>query len=183
MITIFALLLLSTIILRVNSNFLYTSGSLIDSKLGVLAVSLATSMIEQANSLSFDENTDTSAVSVKASLSETLGPDSGEFAFPADSVINWDSLSNDVINLFGSKKVNFDDFDDFDGFTVNTLGDSTFNSAEYNISCSVDYITEGNPNQITNQQSWHKKISVTVSSPSLTDTIRMSSIYSYWFYR
>ncbi len=63
MLTIGALILLSLVVLRVNNGFLNTNSVLIDSKLGVLATSVATSIIEEATGKAFDEKTDGASVS------------------------------------------------------------------------------------------------------------------------
>ena len=155
LITIAALLLLSLVILRVNNNFLNTSTVLMENKFGVLAVSLATSVLEEAKGKAFDHNTDSAAVSDLNALS-TLGPESGEV----------DPLYND--------------FDDFDGLT---RIDSTLPSAPFTIQCEVTYVNSNNPDGSTTSKTWHKKMTVTVTSPFMQDTIRLSSIYSYFYFR
>jgi hypothetical protein len=161
MITVGALMLLSLVILRVNNSFLSTSTVLLNSKFGVLAVSLGTSIIEEANSKAFDEVTDTVSISSVSSLSAvtSLGPESGE-VYP-----------------------NYNDFDDFNGYTRTTAGDSTFQSAVFNVNCNVRYILPSDPNVSTSAKTWHKRITVTVSSPSMVDTVRLYSIFSYWYFR
>jgi len=162
LITIGALLLLSLVILRVNRGFLNTDSVLLDSKLGVLATSVATSLMEEANSKAFDQNTDTVSVNSLTSLSSTLGPESGE-TYP-----------------------NFNDFDDFNGLHII---DSTMPSAKFIVDCKVEYVTPSNPDSAVGNRTWHKKLTVEVSSPSLLgqddkpDTLRMSTIYSYWYFR
>ncbi len=77
------------------------------------------------------------------------------------------------------------DFDDFDGYTDHI---TDLPSAIFDVSCEVRYINPGNPDGQLSTQSWHKKMTVTVTSPSIgneekTDTIRLSTIYSYWHFR
>ena len=57
LLSIGALLLLSVTVLRVNNNILTTDTVIQDSKFGILATSLATSVIEKANKKAFDANT------------------------------------------------------------------------------------------------------------------------------
>lgn len=161
LITIAALMLLSLVILRVNNSFFSTSSVMLDTKFGVLAVSLATSIIEEANSKAFDKATDTTSVSVTTSLTPvaSLGPETGE-SYP-----------------------HFNDFDDFNGYSRSTVGDTTFQSAVFNANSVVRYINPSNPNINAGSPTWHKKIIVTVTSPSMADTIRLSSIFSYWYFR
>ena len=155
LITIGALMLLSLVILRVNNNFLSTNTVLMENKFGVLAVSLGTSVLEEAQGKAFDQNTDSSAVTDLTELS-TIGPETGEV----------DPLYND--------------FDDFDGLV---RVDSTLPSAPFKIECQVVYINSTNPDGSSASKTWHKKLTVTVTSEFMQDTITLSSIYSYFYFR
>lgn len=161
LLTIGALLLLSTVMLRVNSNNFSTETVRDEARFGVVATSIATSIIEQAKGLAFDAKTDTNSVTSLADLTSVfnLGPDAGE----------------------NSADINtFNDFDDFDGYSGI---DSTLQSAVFELSCSVDYVTKSNLKSAASVPTWHKKISVTVSSPSMDDTLKAATVYSYWFFR
>jgi len=159
MITIGAIMLLTLVIMRVNNGFLSTDEVLMRSKFGVLAVSLATSMIEEANGKAFDNNTDTTSVSSTTQLTNSLGPESGE------------------------TYADFNDFDDYDNYIRYTIADSTIVSAPFKIVCRVNYINPADPDDSTNTRTWHKKIFVEVSSPNMEDTVKMSSVFSYWYFR
>ncbi len=158
MLTMVAIVLLALVILRVTNNFLTTGDVLMDTKFGVLAVSLATSLIEEANSKAFDTKTDTNHVDNVLSLTgaTSLGKETGE-VYP-----------------------DFNDFDDFDKFTK---VDSSMPSAVFNIKAEVHYISPTNPDLPLTTTSWHKRIKVTVTSKSMADTVRLSSIFSYWYFR
>ncbi|HSW54489.1 MAG TPA: hypothetical protein VLH59_05305 [Ignavibacteriaceae bacterium] len=156
MMTMGAMILLSAIVLRVNTSNLNNESARDKAQYGVLATSISTSIIEEAQSKAFDHNTDTNSVSLLTGLSAVLGPEAGET--PAT----------------------YNDFDDYHGYTNR---DSTMPSAIFDIVCEVVYI---NPNDIegyTSNRTWHKKINVTISSPFSPDTFRTSSIFSYWFFR
>lgn len=164
MITLGALALLSLVVLRVNNGFLNTSSVLLDSKLGVLATSVASSIIEEATGKAFDEKTDSTSVTSLSDLTlpSKLKPDSGE-SYP-----------------------DFDDFDDYNGFEKI---DKTMPAAEFHINCEVNYVSETDLDGVSSARTWHKKITVHVSSPSMLgqdevpDTLTMSAIYSYWYFR
>lgn len=158
MLTVGAMILLSMIILNTNRNYLNNTIFMQETKYGVLATSLATSIVEKANSLSFDEATTGAAVGNTNSLTaaNVLGHETGE------------------------TYLTFDDFDDFNGFS---FVDTTEMSAIFNISCIVTYVNENQLDGTTNSKTWHKKITVTVTSDSMTDIVRLSSIFSYWFFR
>ncbi len=159
LITIGALMLLSVVILRVNNNFLNTSALMMETKQGVLAVSLGTSILEDATGKAFDQNTDTAAVTLTSQLS-TLGPDNGE-----------DHMDK------------FNDFDDYDGLFI---VDSTLPSAHFIIMCEVDYIVDGSPETVTTSKTWNKRLTVRVTTDqtgAFQDTVVLSTIYSYFYFR
>ena len=158
MLTIGAMVLLSTLMLRINTNNLQTDSVRAEAQYGVLATSLITSIMEKAKSLAFDANTDTNSVSSLSELTapNALGPGAGE---------TYDT---------------FNDFDDFNGYT---RVDSSMPSAVFKIACEVYYILPSNLKDKQGHQTWHKRISVKVSSPFMEDTIKQSSIFSYWYFR
>jgi len=158
MLSIGAMLLLSTLMLRVNSNNMLNETLRDEAQFGVLATSLATSVIEEAISKSFDEHSDSNSVSSLAelTLASKLGPEAGEtYQY-------------------------FNDFDDFNGFAK---VDSSMPSASFEIKCSVSYVASSNILVKSTNTTWHKKIDVTVTSPFIRDTIVASSIFSYWSFR
>lgn len=158
-ISVGALAILSLIVLRINTTFLNTNTILYESKFNITAMSLATSIVEEATSKAFDEKTDSNSVSLLTGLSAKLGKDTGE-EYPY-----------------------FDDFDDFDGYKIKTIGDSTFESAVFAIEAHVYYVKPTDPDTKSSVPTWHKRIDVDVTSPSMVDTIRFSQVYSYWFFR
>lgn len=164
MLSLGALLLLSLTVLRVNNNILVTDSVMQDSKFGILATSIATSLIEKASKKAFDANTFENPVTNLSELTSAggLGPNSGEN--PPDDC---------------------NDFDDFNGYTDHITG---MPSAEFDVACEVTYVNPANPDGKVTSPTWHKKITVTVASPNMgteeiRDTIRLSTIYSYWHFR
>ena len=158
-----AMTLVALIILQVNTGFVMTSSTLLDNKLNILAISLASSIIEEASGKAFDAKTVVDAASATTDLTYPglLGPGAGE-TYP-----------------------NFNDFDDYNGFT--TINNNL--AAEFTINSRVDYINSNNPDKNVSVPTWHKKITVFVTSPSMLnmngsqDTIKMSSVFSYWHFR
>lgn len=160
--TIGAITLLMVIMLGVNTNNLQTMTFLQDTKFGVLATSLGTSIIEEANAKAFDLATADSADSNVNHLTSPIG------LGPAP----------------GEKYPYFNDVDDFNGFK-DTI--SNMKSAKYFVKCQVYYVdpfASGTEKKV-NYRTWHKKISVFITSPSMNDgrdTVKVSSIYSYWYF-
>jgi MSHA pilin protein MshD len=155
--TIGAMILLSTLILRVNSNFANNTTTVYNSKFVILAASVGGSVIEEAMGKAFDEKTVNSPISSPNNLTSPnkLGPESGE-VYP-----------------------NFDDFDDYNGYTKI---DSSMPSAVFKVTCVVTYVNPNTPDVNSSSATWSKKISVTVTSASMSDTVRLSSLFSYWVF-
>jgi len=151
-----ALIFLSTIVLRFNRAVLTSDEVMYNSKFNVLAASLCTSLIEEARGKAFDQETDSAAVTKVDQLSTTLGPD------------------------FGETYETFNDFDDFNGFVK---VDSTMPSAVFYVTSKVSYVEANNILNILTKRSWHKMITVTVMSSSMKDPVQMSSTFSYWYFR
>lgn len=157
LLTMGAMILLSTLILRVNNNFAVNTSTVYDSKFDILGTSIGASVIEEAMGKAFDEaSSDTSASSLNDfTAPNKLGPETGE-VYP-----------------------NFNDFDDYNGYTKI---DSTMPSAVFKIACTVNYVDPSTPDVISNSITWTKRISVTVTSISMKDTVRLSSLFSYWYF-
>jgi hypothetical protein len=177
MITLLAMVLLSFLILRVNNMFLQTNTTLYTTKFEVLGYSLAQSMIQEIESLDFDENTVNAAVSDSSNLSATLGKDGTE-------------TTSDT----------FDDVDDYNNYTrSDTIPAHT--GTVFNIRCKVEYVLPTSPDVATASKTWQKKITVFVTSPYMIsssaygfnknntnlysnyDTIKLSQVYSYWIFK
>ncbi len=158
LLTIGAIILFSILALQINSNQLTTQETMQNSKFGILAVSVASSFIEEATEKAFDENSIDDFVTSLSTLTSrgSFGPDAGE---------NPDSTSQ------------FDDFDDYDGYTV-TITDMP--SAVFKVMCTVDYVNPEASGFFTTSKTWHKQLTVRVTSPSMRDTIKMSKVFSYW---
>lgn len=156
---------MSLIITRMNSTSGATEDTLNNTGFGLLATSISTSIIEDAGRKSFDSAADTSVISDLTLLTnyDKLGCEAGEDP-------------NDTNT--------FNDVDDFNGYSVT---DSSMPSAVFNIHCRVCYVDESNPNLKLNGKTWHKKLTVYVTSkymhgvlePENFDTLKISSIFSY----
>jgi len=155
-----ALLILSLTVLKMNNFILANDTVMQDSKLGILAVSLATSLIEEASKKAFDANTVDNEVAACSLLTGyPLGRGAGEIEDSSQT---------------------FNDFDDYDDYHYHY---DYLPAAEYDLDCKVYYVNPSNPETKVGNKTWHKKMEVTVTSESMTDTVRMSTIYSYWHFR
>ncbi len=158
-----ALLLLSLTVLRVNNNILLTDEVLYDSKFGIIANSIATSIIEKATTKFFDANTATGPVASPNDLTINLGPNGSE--------------------------TNPDNFNDFDDFNTYANQDTFFTNLIFDYRCEVCYVNSSNLDIAAPSPTWHKKLTVFVTwrqNGQLTgvaaDTIKQSVVYSYWYF-
>ena len=161
MLTLLAMMLLTLLSVRMNSSVLQTQETMQNSKFGLAAISLATSIIENANKLAFDE------VTIDSSLTSTSG------------LTSIGQLGVDGVE-HANKPPDFNDFDDYNNFVYD---EKALASANYNISCSVCYVNPTTPNVAATSPTFNKKLTVSVSSVSMQDTVRISTIFSYWYFR
>ncbi len=163
LITVGAMVLLSLVILNVYNGYLVNNGVVMNSKFDILAVSLATSIIEDANGLAFDQKTTGGHTIIYSSELSSCGPGSSEY---------YNSRTDN----------NFNDFDDYNGLHI-VYNDSTLESAVYDIRCEVGYINDYQPTRFVSNKTWFKRLDVYVSSPSMQDTVKMSTVMSYFYFR
>lgn len=154
-----AMALLSVLVLGVNNKIFFTGTSLTESKIEVLANSIGTSVIEEASGKAFDEATVENSIDDISSLTSNnkLSPEAKE-TYP-----------------------DFDDFDDYNGFEF--VDTKTLEPDTFYVSCKVFYV-EPPDLESASGKSWNKRIEVRITSPFMPkDTITLTSIYSYWYFR
>ena len=160
LLTVLAVALIGQVILSVNTSLSYSGEAVQMSEYRIDASSLGTSILEKAEGQAFDAASATTTISTLASLTPAnkLGMEAGE------------SYPN-----------NIDDFDDFNNLTI---VDSTEQSARFTAKCTVTYVTVSGTSVVTSATpTWNKQINVTVSSPSMTDTLTFNEVFSYWYFR
>ena len=172
MLTIGALGLLSFAILNLNWSLSENDVSLAQNRYRLEALSLINSFIEQATMYYFDEAT-TDTNSAKQLL---------DFTHP---------------NLLGKEVNDSSNIDDFDDFNDDTTIVSGLSSVEYKVWFKVDYVVLSGDSLTTSpNRSYYKRMRVFVTDnypdPLLyrnvggdkeRDTLSISFVNSYWFYR
>jgi hypothetical protein len=153
-ITAGAMMLLSILVLNIGTTQLTTQDSMQNSKFGILAISLASSMLELATQKAFDQWSVNETLTNVNQLTLKLGPGPGE-----------------------TSPETFNDYDDFNNYTNI---DSTMPSALFTIKCRVDYVDPKKSGFISSNRTWHKMMTVTVTSPAMRDSVRLSKVYSYF---
>ncbi|HLA99849.1 MAG TPA: hypothetical protein VJO14_00560 [Bacteroidota bacterium] len=155
-----AITLLAIATLSMNRGFEVNDTVMRSSKYAVIATSLASSVIEEAAGKAFDEASTKSLLHSTADLtpSANFGLDGGE------------------------TKLTRDDFDDYNGFDQNDTVDvgGALNKVVFSTTCRVTYVTLANPDLDAGSTTWFKKISVSITSEVMTDTVRQEMIFSYF---
>lgn len=163
LLTTAAMVLLGTTVLSVNRSFNQQGVILEQTEIGVYAISVATSVIEEASGMAFDQATVDNSVTGPSSLTSPnrLGPDLGETTTPPSTT-------------------NFNDFDDFNSLR---LGVKVAGVDSFTVKSSVYYIDPSAPDIPLNSRTFFKRIDVSVFGTASADTIRMSYIFSYFMFR
>jgi hypothetical protein len=176
-----AICLIGIITLNANSTILKTDETRNSSDFGVTAVSLATSVIEEAMGKMFDAAIEDSTTGQITSTSALTAPG---------------SLGHSVVERYRDPNHDFNDFDDFNNLFLVFKSDNPADTARTpasdwetivpGIRCKcfvkakVCYVQPPNIDGASSVRTWHKKITVTVTSPSYKDSISIPAIMSYW---
>jgi hypothetical protein len=179
-----AIVLLGTTVLTVNRNNLNNGTILRQTELGIYAVSLATSYMQHAASLAFDEQTVVRpALPSLATLTTdaNLGCEYNHLHLPQPGA---------ELHELANVPSTFDDIDDYDNFLVDTL---ITNVDRFHVSAIVYYVSPTQPYSKVTVPTWLKRIDLAVNcsvsrtvavgqsaNDTGTDTIRMSYIKSYY---
>jgi hypothetical protein len=189
-----AMILLGTTVLTVNKNNLNQGTILRQTELGIYAISLATSYIQKAKSMDFDELT-VAGLTVSAPMPtptaswltavSKLGPDS----IHLHSIVGLPFESIERRN----KDYTYDDFDDYNFFKSDT---TIIDVGKFHIEALVYYVNMSPPySKTTTSPTWLKQMDIKVNNTISrnvfqdpkstidqgTDTIRMSYIKSFYY--
>jgi hypothetical protein len=163
LITIFAMMLLTTILLNFYGLLSNNNDTIAGGQDGVLMTTLATSYLEIASGLAFDEITDSSEVAIgnPNMLSTILGRDNaGE-----DSIYH------------------FNDFDDFNNFPVEEMANGT--TRKYKTLFKVQYVNPGNIESVSALPTFVKRMDLKTwrtFPPGKTDTLNLSMVMGYFHF-
>jgi hypothetical protein len=175
-----AMALLSLVVLSANSGLLENTDTTNDSEYGVTQVSLATSLIEEAMSKSFDNNVATTGfapITSPSGFSNNLGRDGNE-RYRGTSLFNdFDDYNRLFIVYKNSSDATSTPSSDYE-YAIPGL------RSKYYVRVSVGYVDYPNLDVVVNNQTYHKKMTVTVirqdTQPTAKDTLTLSAIMSYW---
>lgn len=145
-----AVLLFGLVSLRFNSAVVQNISLEVENKVYLTAFSLADDMIEEIKQKAFDERT-----------IDFITPDASQLTLP--------------FSKEGDVWPNFDDVDDYNDFSKD-VGLPYLET--YHVSVKVNYVDGSNPDQISNTQTFYKKVEVTVTSKYMNFPVVLSFIFT-----
>ena len=161
-------IILTTILTSFYTLLGNTGDDIADAQDMILATTIATSYIEVAQGLAFDDVTDTSSVALNnlsaLTAATSLGPE----------LADEDSIQN------------FNDFDDFDGFVSERTATGT--NRRYTTEFSVFYVNPNDVGQVTTSRTYVKRLdtktwrSFPPSKGTALDTLRLSFVLGYFHF-
>lgn len=168
--TIVAMVLLGVNVVSINRTFLQHGVVLQQTEVGVYGISLATSLLEEAQGKAFDENSlqGLLTATTQCTPANQLGPEAGE------------------------TRTTYDDFDDYNWMTGGPTNDNTVVRADtikvqdvgtFIRWSKVCYVDTSSPDTYRAYPTWNKKLTVYVTGKSSSDTLKLSHIFSYWSFR
>jgi hypothetical protein len=179
LLSILAVVLLGTTILSVNSNSLNQGTILRQTELGIYAVSLATSYIQKAASLDFDEKTAGGLIYITVPMPQPPG-------IPVQDLKPPDSLGRDAGESL-TEDDTYDDFDDYKGYIKDTVITGV---DRFHVSADVYYVNQTPPYaKTTANRTWLKQMDVRVNNTidrkvftntSGTDTIKVTYVMGFY---
>lgn len=168
MLTIGAVVLLTLFTLSANKIILQNKMMSSESEYVITAIGLAQSVINEAKTKTFDENSVTGTITSASQLtaSASLGNETGE------SPVQPDTSSSNAYQSFSK----FDDIDDYDGYKRSV---TTPRAGGYLVSVTVDYVNETDPETVSTTQTYCKKMTVSVTSPYITIPVKLYYAFTY----
>jgi hypothetical protein len=177
--TIGALLLLGFTVLLTNRSSLQFGTVINQTEIDIYSVSLAESIIEEAAGKAFDHY----------SASDTAG--SGAVITATTQLTDPSLLGKETDDSYP----NFDDFDDYNSWATTPYVMYVAGVDSFHIKAEVFYVDTTDPDFKQSTRTWHKKMIVKVwptiapwgetqaSGKAKPDTVIMSYLYSYWWFR
>ncbi len=151
-----AMLIFALTSIGFNKAYLHTTTVETENKVYLTAFSLADDMLEEIKARSFDEKTIQFTTANLASLTTTgaFGIELGETS--------------------GNSKT-FDDIDDFHNYQRLI---SAPHAEDYNVKCKIEYVDGNDPDKVSSTQTFYKRVTVTVSSPFLRNSVELKYVYT-----
>ncbi len=172
-------MLLGFTVLLTNRSSLQFGTVISQTEIDIYSVSLAESIIEEAAGKAFDHY----------SASDTAG--SGSVITALTQLTDPGALGKEADDTYP----NFDDFDDYNSWSNTPYVMYVAGVDSFHIKAEVFYVDTTDPDLKLSTRTWHKKMIVKVwptiapwgetasSGQAKPDTVIMSYLYSYWWFR
>jgi hypothetical protein len=139
------------------------------------ALSLAQSVISEAKTKAFDQKTVSGGVNVPDSLSAALGTDGIAETVPSPDTLSTSSPYTSTTAGYLSL-VKFNDIDDYNGYTRTV---NTPRAEGYKLSVKINWASPTYPDSTLISKSFCKKMTVTVKSQYMPDSITVTYAFVY----
>ena len=149
-----AMIILTLLTMTINSSILSSADVSQNSEFTITGNGVIQSIIEEIRSKSYD-------------LATANNPDAKVGSFTAPGSLG---------PAYNESYPNFNDVDDFHNCNINI---STPRAGHYNVLCVVVYVDPDYPDTQLNHVSHAKRVSVTVTSPFMKDTLRAVHVASF----
>ncbi len=181
--TVGALMLLGFTVLITNRSSLQYGTIISQTEIDIYSVSLAESIIEEAAGKAFDHY----------SATDTAG--NGAVITALNQLTAPSLLGKESDDDYSNPNKSFDDFDDYNSWSTTPYVVYVPGVDSFHIQAQVFYVDTTNPDLKLSTQTWHKKMIVKVwptivpwgelegSNKAKPDTVTMSYLYSYWWFR
>ena len=168
MITLGGLVLFGIFLLSTNSIILNQSDIAVSNEFYISAIGLGQSLIDEAKGKKFDEAAVAGTLNAIGNLTDpsSLGRETGETYTTPDS--SWTGSFRSLTA--------FDDFDDYNNYTRMV---STPRADKFSITSRIGYVSETWPDSTKTVRTFAKKMTVTVSSPYLSNTVVLEYLFIY----
>jgi hypothetical protein len=168
-VTILAFVFLMTLLVNFYGLVGSTGDDISSGQDGILETTIATSYMELAQGLSFDEVTDSSNIAIRNPTVLTNSSDLGPESSAEDSIHK------------------FNDFDDFDGLTVDKQPGGT--DRKYRTKFSVQYVNPNNASTIVSSRTFVKRMDLktwrifpVAGATERLDTLKTSVLMGYFHF-
>ena len=160
-----ALVLLTMLVINAHRLVVQSGDAAVAAEAAQVGIDLAQSLLDEIQTKRFDQFADTSGTQPVSDFTapNALGPGAGE------------SFSLPDTRLYTSIR-KYNDVDDYNGYTRNaTVGQ--FNG--YQLSVTVVYVNDDNPDVVVGVKTYTKRVQVTVHYPAYFKDMTFTAIVSY----
>lgn len=164
-----AFIVLSTLTLDVNATLVNTSSTGLEMEATLDAVSIGQTLMDEILNRDFDQNT---VGGIRLYSTSDMTPSYALGVDGSESIVGDHGVDTSTTGNFESK-TKFNDVDDYQGYQRKAWNPRF---GWFNMSTSVCYVDEDNPNNGPTHRSFYKRITITVTHPNLVKDVNNNVI-------